>query len=120
MYSKLAQFDPPLPSSYFGNCIIWYIASTNHVDLVGNEGFTIAAESIGEIIYKRNKDKEYVLNGEWLKEVGGASNKGRYLAITGSPNKPKDSDGDLEIDLYLPKTRMNAFAAIFTDGLSVL
>ncbi|XP_015170583.1 anthocyanin 5-aromatic acyltransferase-like [Solanum tuberosum] len=146
-----ARFDPPLPSSYFGNCIIWYIASTKHVDLVGNnEGFIIATESIAEIIYKRNKDEEYVLNGDWLKEVGAASNKGRYLAIAGSPkydlyeadfgwgkpkkwhfiffgsgllmslSKSKDSDGDLEIGLYLPKTRMNAFAAIFTDGLSVL
>ncbi|KAK6777245.1 hypothetical protein RDI58_023962 [Solanum bulbocastanum] len=144
------KFDPPLPSSYFGNCIIWYIASTNHVDLVGNEGFIIATESIGEIIYKRNKDEEYVLSGDWLKEIGAMSNKGRYLAIAGSPkydlyeadfgwgkpkkwhfvffgsgllmslSKSKDSDGDLEIGLYLPKTRMNAFAAIFTDGLSVL
>ncbi|KAH0719901.1 hypothetical protein KY284_004931 [Solanum tuberosum] len=146
-----ARFDPPLPSSYFGNCIIWYIASTKHVDLVGNnEGFIIATESIAEIIYKRNKDEEYVLNGDWLKEVGAASNKCRYLAIAGSPkydlyeadfgwgkpkkwhfvffgngllmslNKSKDFDGDLEIGLYLPKTRMNAFAAIFIDGLSVL
>ncbi|KAH0751596.1 hypothetical protein KY285_004744 [Solanum tuberosum] len=146
-----ARFDPPLPSSYFGNCIIWYIASTKHVDLVGNnEGFIIATESIAEIIYKRNKDEEYVLNGDWLKEVGVVSNKGRYLAIARSPkydlyeadfgwgkpkkwhfvffgngllmslSKSKDSDGDLEIGLYLPKTRMNAFAAIFTDGLSIL
>ncbi|KAK4723634.1 hypothetical protein R3W88_026413 [Solanum pinnatisectum] len=145
------RFDPPLPSSYFGNCIIWYIASTNHVDLEGNEGFIIATESIGEIIYKRNKDEEYVLSGDWLKEVGAVSNKGRYLAIAGSPkydlyeadfgwgkpkkwhfvffigsgllmslSKSKDSDGDLEIGLYLPKTRMNAFTAIFADGLSVL
>lgn len=145
-----ARFDPPLPSSYFGNCIIWYIASKKHVDLVGDEGFRVATESIGEIIYERNKDKEYVSNGEWLKEVGGASNEGRYLAIAGSPKydlyeadfgwgkpqkwhfvffgsgllmslgKSKDSNGDLEIGLYLSKTRMDAFATIFSDGLTVL
>ncbi|TMW83802.1 hypothetical protein EJD97_000698 [Solanum chilense] len=116
----------------------------------GDEGFRVATESIGEIIYKRNNGKEYVSNGEWLKEVGGASNEGRYLAIAGSPKydlyeadfgwgkpkkwhfvffgsgllmslgKSKDSNGDLEIGLYLPKTRMNAFATIFSDGLSVL
>ncbi|XP_055808933.1 phenolic glucoside malonyltransferase 1-like [Solanum dulcamara] len=144
------RFDPPLPSSYFGNCVIWYIARTKHVDLVGNDGFTIAAESIGEIIHKRNKDKEYVLTGEWMKEVGAASKEGRYLAIAGSPKydlyeadfgwgrpekwdflslgtgllmsliKSKDDNGDLEIGLYLPKNRMNAFATIFTHGLSFL
>ncbi|XP_049345604.1 phenolic glucoside malonyltransferase 1-like [Solanum verrucosum] len=145
-----ARFDPPLPSSYFGNCIVWYIASTKHVDLVGDEGFMIATESIAEIIYKRNNDKEYVLNGDWLKEVGAAANTGRYVSIAGSPkydlyeadfgwgkpkkwhfvfsgsglvmslSKSKDTDGDLEISLSLSKTRMNAFAAIFADGLSVL
>ncbi|KAH0719905.1 hypothetical protein KY284_004935 [Solanum tuberosum] len=145
-----ARFDPPLPSSYFGNCIIWYIASAKHVDLVGNEGFTIATESISEIIYKRNNDKEYVLNGDWLKEIGAAVNTSGFVSIAGSPkydlyeadfgwgkpkkwhfvfsesgllmslSKSKDSDGDLEINLHLPKTRMNTFAAIFADGLSVL
>lgn len=38
------RFHPPLPSSYFGNCIIWYIARIRRVDLVGREGFTIATE----------------------------------------------------------------------------
>lgn len=47
----IARFDPPLPISYFGNCIIWYIPNIGHVDLIGNEGFTIAAESIGETIH---------------------------------------------------------------------
>ncbi|KAK4345042.1 hypothetical protein RND71_035218 [Anisodus tanguticus] len=63
------RFDPPLPSSYFGNCIVGYMASIRHADLVGNEGFTIAVELIGETIHERNKDKEYMLTSEWLKEV---------------------------------------------------
>lgn len=37
-----------------------------------------------------------------------------------SLGKSKDSNGDLEIGLYLPKTRMDAFATIFSDGLTVL
>ncbi|KAF3657946.1 hypothetical protein FXO37_14648 [Capsicum annuum] len=36
--------------------------------------------------------------------------------ISMSLSKPKDFDGDLEIGLSLSKTRMNAFAAIFTHG----
>ncbi|KAH0751658.1 hypothetical protein KY285_004806 [Solanum tuberosum] len=139
-----ARFDPPLPSSYFGNCIVWYIVKTRHVDLVGNEGFIIAAESIGETIHKRNKDKEYVLSGEWLDED---DHLFKFLSVAGSPKfdlyatdfgwgrpekwefvslqtgilmtlgKSKDSNGDLEIGLSLPKTQMNAFATIFTHGL---
>ncbi|KAF3627064.1 hypothetical protein FXO38_28935 [Capsicum annuum] len=40
--------------------------------------------------------------------------------ISMSLSKSKDCDGDLEIGLSLSKTRMNAFAAIFTHGLSFL
>ncbi|KAF3652450.1 putative F-box/LRR-repeat protein-like [Capsicum annuum] len=40
--------------------------------------------------------------------------------ISMSLSKSKDFDGDLEIGLSLSKTRMNAFAAIFTRGLSFL
>lgn len=141
-----SRFDPPLPSSYFGNCIIWYISRIRHVDLAGNEGFTIAAESIGETIDKRSNDMEYMLSGEWLNEVE-IVDKSRYLAVAGSPkldlyeadfgwgrphkwefvsldggilmslSKSKDSNGDLQIGLSLPKTRMNAFTSIFTQGL---
>ncbi|KAG5579377.1 hypothetical protein H5410_050004 [Solanum commersonii] len=81
-----ARFDPPLPLSYFGNCVVWYIVKTRHVDLVGNEGFIIAAESIGETIHKRNKDKEYVLSGEWLEEDdGGEDRRFKPLSVAGSP-----------------------------------
>uniref|UniRef100_A0A3Q7J6W1 Anthocyanin acyltransferase n=1 Tax=Solanum lycopersicum TaxID=4081 RepID=A0A3Q7J6W1_SOLLC len=40
--------------------------------------------------------------------------------ISMSLSKSKDFDGDLEIGLCLSKTRMNAFATIFTHGLSFL
>ncbi|KAH0778387.1 hypothetical protein KY290_004814 [Solanum tuberosum] len=40
--------------------------------------------------------------------------------ISMSISKYKDSDGDLEIGLSLPKIRMTAFAAIFDHGLSFL
>ncbi|PHU04277.1 hypothetical protein BC332_25099 [Capsicum chinense] len=40
--------------------------------------------------------------------------------ISMSLSKSKDFDGDLEIGLSLSKTRMHAFAAIFTHGLSFL
>jgi len=40
--------------------------------------------------------------------------------ISMSISKYKDSDGDLEVGLSLPKIRMSAFAAIFDHGLSFL
>ncbi|OIT21998.1 malonyl-coenzyme:anthocyanin 5-o-glucoside-6'''-o-malonyltransferase [Nicotiana attenuata] len=146
-----AQFNPPIPPSYFGNCLMGHIARTRHVDLVGKEGFTNAVELIGEAIQKRIKDEEWILNGNWFKEFGTVNAK-RLLSVAGSPkldlyaadfgwarpeklefvsidngdgvsmslSKSKDSNGDLEIGLSLSKTRMNAFAAIYTHGLSFL
>ncbi|KAF3679340.1 hypothetical protein FXO37_03909 [Capsicum annuum] len=143
-----ARLDPPLPSSYFGNCIVAYITKTRHVDLAGNEGFTTAVELIGETIQKRAKDEKFVLTGEWFKELM-AVDTNRLLSIVGSPKldlyqadfgwgkpekyefvghdveknvsmslgKCKDLDGALEVGLWLPKTRMDAFATIFTQGL---
>lgn len=95
-----------------------------------------------------NKDKEHVLSGDWLKECNVPDN--RSFSIVGSPKfdlyevdfgwgrpekweyislddslfmsliKSKDSNGDLEIGLSLPKTQMNAFATIFIHGLSFM
>ncbi|XP_059301400.1 phenolic glucoside malonyltransferase 1-like [Lycium ferocissimum] len=146
-----ARLSPPLPPSYFGNCLVGYTAKARHVDLVGKEGFTIAVKLIGESIQKRMKDEEWILNGNWFKEFYTLDMK-RCLSIVGSPkfdlyatdfgwgrpekvesvstdsgegasislSKSKDSDGDLEVGLSLSKTRMNAFVAIFTHGLSFL
>ncbi|KAH0719895.1 hypothetical protein KY284_004925 [Solanum tuberosum] len=147
-----ARFNPPLPQSYFGNCIVGCVTNTRHVDLVGKEGFEIAVELIGEVIQKKMKDEEWVLNGNWLKVIDDID-MNRFLSIAGSPkhdlyatdfgwgraaklefisldnedggismslSKSKDFDGDLEIGLSLSKTRMNAFAAIFTHGLNFL
>lgn len=64
-----ARLNPPLPPNYFGNCIVGYIASTRHIDLVGNEGFIIGAKIIGEVIQKKRKDEEWILNGYWEKQI---------------------------------------------------
>ncbi|KAF3667534.1 hypothetical protein FXO38_08537 [Capsicum annuum] len=146
-----ARFNPPLPQSYFGNCLVGYVARTRHVDLAGKEGFTIAVEIIRGSIQKRMKDEEWILNGSWFKELN-TIYENRMLSIAGLPkhdlyaadfgwgraaklevisldsgdgismslNKSKDFDGDLEVGLSLSKTRMNAFAAIFTHGLTFL
>ncbi|KAH0705266.1 hypothetical protein KY289_010342 [Solanum tuberosum] len=144
-----ARINPPLPPSYFGNCIMGYVTQTRRIDLIGEEGFTIAVELIGEVIQKRMKDEEWILSGNWFKEFSTIDTK-RLFSVTGSPkfdlysadfgwgkaekiesvfidnggsmslSKSKDSNGDLEVGLSLSKAQMNAFAAIFTHGLSLL
>ncbi|XP_009593467.1 phenolic glucoside malonyltransferase 1-like [Nicotiana tomentosiformis] len=145
------RFNPPLPPTYFGNCVVPYITRTKHGDVVGKEGFIIAVELIGETIKKKMKDEESILNGEFLKELN-TVDWNRTVSVAGSPkfdlyavdfgwgrpekiefvsidndngismslSKSKDSNGDLEIGLCLPKTRMSTFAALFTHGLSFL
>ncbi|XP_060202454.1 phenolic glucoside malonyltransferase 1-like [Lycium barbarum] len=146
-----SRLSPPLPPSYFGNCLVTLVTKASRLDLVGTEGFIIAVELIGETIQKRMKDEEYILTGEWFKEFC-TIDLNRSLSIAGSPkfdlyavdfgwgrpeklefisiddatglsmslSKSKDSNGDLEVGLSLPETRMSAFAAIFTHGLSFL
>lgn len=79
-----ARFNPPLPQSYFGNCLVGYIARASHVDLAGKQGFTTAVQLIGEAIQKRMKDEEWVLNGGWFKEIENVD-MSRMFSISGSP-----------------------------------
>ncbi|KAK6134765.1 hypothetical protein DH2020_031499 [Rehmannia glutinosa] len=144
-----ARVDPPVPANYFGNCFGYGIAKIEHIKLVGEEGFVIAAEAIAEDIKNRVNNKDQVLKGaeNWLSEFEKLSQV-RILGVSGSPKfdlcsadfgwgrakklevlsidgenysmslcKSADSEGGLEIGLSLPKERMEAFAAIFADGL---
>ncbi|CAN4117494.1 unnamed protein product [Withania somnifera] len=80
-----AQFNPPLPQSYFGNCLVGYNARTRHADLAGKEGFAIAVELIRETIQqKKMKDEEWILNGSWLSQFHDVD-WNRTLAVAGSP-----------------------------------
>nr|XP_025883531.1 malonyl-coenzyme:anthocyanin 5-O-glucoside-6'''-O-malonyltransferase [Solanum lycopersicum] len=146
-----SRLNPPLPQSYFGNCLVTIASKASRVELVGKEGFITAVEVIGEAIKSQMKDVELILNCSWYREFCGINMK-HTLSVSGSPkfnlyevdfgwgrpekieiisidnssgismsiSKYKDSHGDLEVGLSLPKTRMNAFVAIFNHGLSFL
>ncbi|KAI3464079.1 hypothetical protein Pfo_020742 [Paulownia fortunei] len=131
------RINPPLPASYFGNCLGYGMAKIEH------------KQAIDQDIKNRVNNKDEVLKGaeNWLsnmeKHVGM-----RALGVSGSPKfdlssadfgwgrakklevvsidgenysmslcKSRDSDGGLEVGLSLPKERMDAFAALFADGL---
>ncbi|KAF6174078.1 hypothetical protein GIB67_020260 [Kingdonia uniflora] len=44
------RMDPPLPVTYFGNCLSYSFATVNKNDLVGEDGIVLAAESMGNAI----------------------------------------------------------------------
>ncbi|KAL0405752.1 UNVERIFIED_CONTAM: Malonyl-coenzyme:anthocyanin 5-O-glucoside-6'''-O-malonyltransferase [Sesamum latifolium] len=67
-----ARLDPPVPGNYFGNCLSYGMVRIRHQDLVGNEGFFLAAEAIADVIKNKVNDKEKILAGveNWITEVG--------------------------------------------------
>ncbi|CAA2983005.1 malonyl-coenzyme:anthocyanin 5-O-glucoside-6 -O-malonyltransferase-like [Olea europaea subsp. europaea] len=145
-----ARLNPPVPASYFGNCLGALIVKIKHKELMANEGFFIAAEAIAEIIrMKVNKDEMVKVAENLLGDFHEVIGK-RILSVAGSPKfdlydadygwgrpkkleavsidgdgsmslcKSRDSEGSLEIGLSLPKKKMDAFAAIFASGLGIL
>ncbi|KAI3465681.1 hypothetical protein Pfo_022344 [Paulownia fortunei] len=147
-----ARLDPPVPGNYFGNCLSYGLGKNRHQELVGNEGFFMAAQAIAEEIKNRVNDKEKILKGaeNWVTEIGSVVQK-RMFAVSGSTrvdlysadfgwgkarkletlsidgekyamslSKSGDSEGGLEVGLSLPKVKMDAFAAIFADGIKGL
>ncbi|XP_073018062.1 malonyl-coenzyme:anthocyanin 5-O-glucoside-6'''-O-malonyltransferase-like [Primulina eburnea] len=81
-----ARVDPPVPENYFGNCVAAGVVKVGRGVLVGDEGFFLAAEAIGDDIQNRANNKEQVLKGveNWLsdfkKMLGGG-----FLGVSGSP-----------------------------------
>ncbi|KAK3008971.1 hypothetical protein RJ639_015381 [Escallonia herrerae] len=101
--------------------------------ILGEDGFTTAVETIGEELKKRlDNSEEGIFKGaerglaEFVEKMGqriiglAGSPKFDFYGIDfgwGKPKRSKDSSGDLEIGLSFPKSKMDAFATIFEDGL---
>ncbi|KAJ0668397.1 putative anthocyanin 6''-O-malonyltransferase [Helianthus annuus] len=56
-----SRMDPPLPPTYFGNCVGPCVAISKSTLLAGNKGFLIAVESLGNAISKTVKNSDGVL-----------------------------------------------------------
>ncbi|XP_047940889.1 malonyl-coenzyme:anthocyanin 5-O-glucoside-6'''-O-malonyltransferase-like [Salvia hispanica] len=140
--------DPPVPASYFGNCLSYAVARVEAGRLAGEEGFAAAAEEFGRVMRERVNRKEEVLRcmQNWresfeemkgIRAVGvsgspkfdlgaadfgwGEARKVEVLSIDGessmSLSKSRGEGGGLEVGLSMEKKRMEAFAAIFAQGL---
>ncbi|KAH6772008.1 hypothetical protein C2S51_010412 [Perilla frutescens var. frutescens] len=138
-----AKLSPPLPDTYFGNCLTLVLTQSTHGTLKGKGGFAAAAETITEAVGK-------VVDGDWgnlegsenvLNEIDNLGGK-RITVVGGSPKfdvygvdfgwgKPKmfkfiatqsvfiskSRDGGVEIGMSMPKVQMEVFAANFNQGL---
>ncbi|XP_027359493.1 phenolic glucoside malonyltransferase 1-like [Abrus precatorius] len=143
-----SRLEPPIPSSYFGNCIIGHKVMNETKKFVGDDGFIHALEGITEALKKLD---DGVLSGAvTLSTMMQIANDNKILSTAGSPRfevygidfgwgRPKKVDmtsigktgafclsesrnenGGIEIGLVLNKQEMEVFAAHFTQGLESL
>ncbi|KAL2233985.1 UNVERIFIED_CONTAM: Malonyl-coenzyme:anthocyanin 5-O-glucoside-6-O-malonyltransferase [Sesamum indicum] len=142
------RLEPPVPATYFGNCVAFVVLESTHGLLRGRDGFVAAVKSLGELIINKANNKEEILRDadDWLVKYGPLMGK-RIFGVAGSPKfdlydtdfgwgrpkkyeslsidrdgsislcKSREFEGGLEIGVSLPRKKMDAFAAIFVDGL---
>ncbi|XP_047158239.1 phenolic glucoside malonyltransferase 1-like, partial [Vigna umbellata] len=143
------RLDPPIPATYFGNCVKGEFVVALTKELIGKDGFICALERIVEAL---NRVKEEgVLNGaeKWVSSMHDPW-EGRIISTVGSPlfevysidfgwGRPKkvdmlstdktgafslsesrDISGGIEIGLLLSKSEMEDFTSLFLQGLDSL
>ncbi|KAI3736218.1 hypothetical protein L6452_15756 [Arctium lappa] len=141
-----SRLDPPVPQTYFGNCVGPCFAITESTILTGNKGFVAAVELVGKTIRETVKNKQGMLKDAetWLERfvvpvptvgVAGTPKQDIYDLDFGwgkpkkyetisidfgqaiSVNVSSKSPEDLEFGLSLPGKQMDAFISIYGDEL---
>ncbi|XP_042487211.1 malonyl-coenzyme A:anthocyanin 3-O-glucoside-6''-O-malonyltransferase-like [Macadamia integrifolia] len=135
------RLDPPVPETYFGNCLTGCVATVKRSDLLGEHGISIASEAITKAIKKRLDDG--VLKGaDYLMSEMSAAVAKEPFAVAGSPKyriydtdfgwgRPKkyeslrvggrlislydckDGEGSVEVGVAFPKFQMDSFSSLF-------
>ncbi|PIA51503.1 hypothetical protein AQUCO_01100385v1 [Aquilegia coerulea] len=142
-----ARLDPPLPVTYFGNCIGAVDVMCNRSVLIGEDGIAIAAKLIGKAIknYDFNAQLEELDLSYFMSipkgQIEGVGSSPRFAVYDtdfgwGKPEKvemnPIDGGqsialsecpneaGAIEIGLVRKKTEMDPFAYIFANSIELL
>ncbi|XP_010277331.1 PREDICTED: phenolic glucoside malonyltransferase 1-like [Nelumbo nucifera] len=143
-----ARLEPPVPATYFGNCVRGGIVSLETNRVLGEDGMVVAVEAIRGAI---NELENGVLRG--LEEFVSAMSSIDVLEIiwiAWSPRfrvydtnfgweRPKkmeilmtagcrvislvesrDGDGGIEVGLELDRKQMQVFSSLFVDGIKAL
>lgn len=74
-----------VPGNYFGNCLSYGLPKIRHQELVGDEGFFLAAQAMSKEIKKKVINNENILDGamNWTSEIESSMPKS-LVAVTGS------------------------------------
>ncbi|KAF8389926.1 hypothetical protein HHK36_024445 [Tetracentron sinense] len=143
-----ARLDPPIPATYFGNCITTRKVVAETCEIMGEDGVAVAVEAISEAI--RGLDSG-VLRGieevlslthptepEWSMEVAGSTRFGVYgtdfgwgrpikvetpsIGITGAISlaESRNESGGVEVGLALNTLKMEVFTSLFANGLKCI
>ncbi|KAJ7974302.1 Phenolic glucoside malonyltransferase [Quillaja saponaria] len=139
------RLDPPIPPTYFGNCVRGRPIVLKTKNLLGEDGFLVAVKALSEALASL---EDGVLSGAetWVSNLCKLSTD-RRISIAGSPKfeiysvdfgwgRPKkvemssidqtravslwdsrNGNGGIEVGLVLRKHDMEAFASLFTNGL---
>ncbi|XP_039137490.1 phenolic glucoside malonyltransferase 2-like [Dioscorea cayenensis subsp. rotundata] len=142
------RLKPPLPATFFGNCIRPGLAEEDTEKLIGEDGVLVASEAIMRTI---DAFKDDAINDvkEWMEKSIAWVGTGRMLSLAGSPklgiyesdfgwgrptrvvitsiqktgamslSERRDEDG-VEIGFVLPKDIMDEFSSIFSSDLQLL
>ncbi|KAL8502268.1 hypothetical protein ACS0TY_021408 [Phlomoides rotata] len=80
------RLNPPLPVTYFGNCLAFVKAESTHGSLKGKDGFLVAADRLGKAIQKTVYNDKGILDGAetWPVEFRKLIGK-RLFGVAGSP-----------------------------------
>ncbi|KAF8389929.1 hypothetical protein HHK36_024448 [Tetracentron sinense] len=143
-----SRLDPPIPATYFGNCITARIITAETCEIMGEDGVSVAVEAFSEAIRELDIGvlrgmEEFIslthpTEAEWLMGIAGSTQFGVYgtdfgwgrpikvempsTDITGaiSLTESKDGSGGVEVGLALNKLKMEAFASLFSYGLKCI
>ncbi|GMP28653.1 hypothetical protein CsSME_00004115 [Camellia sinensis var. sinensis] len=138
-----ARLEPPIPSTYFGNCVTGRLVDADSNDLIGEDGVATAVKAICEAIeglkdgavQEVQLSKMLSIDRNRLFTIGGSPRFELYNTDFGwgRPRKVemtsidksgafslsdcRDGNGGLEIGIVLKKHETEAFASLFASGL---
>lgn len=98
-----SRMDPPVPETYFGNCVGPCTAITKTMMLSSKKGFLIAVESIGKAISETIKNKDGVLKNAELWFEMQFKTPAKISAKIGVAGTPKLKIYDIDFGWGKPK-----------------